>query len=122
MKHAEMSSIGMKSIRLVAIFLTVGALLSVSVCCTQRAHAQGSAETAPAMATVTLHIEGMSCPSCSVAVRIALKKLDGVRDARVSVQAKRAVVDYVPAKVSPQQLVDAVNRLGYEASIAPKFS
>jgi copper chaperone CopZ len=64
----------------------------------------------------------MTCASCSVAVRIALKRLDGVRDAHVSVEDKRAVIDYEPAKVTPLQMVAEVNRLGYRASVAPKGS
>ncbi len=77
-----------------------------------------AAETAPSgPSTVALHIEGMTCPSCKVAVRAALKKVDGVTDAKVDVAAKSATVNYDSTKVTPQQLVDAVNRLGYEASL-----
>lgn len=79
------------------------------------ARAEGAA--APGSAAVPLHVEGMTCPSCKVAVRTALKKLDGVKDARVDVAAKSATVEYDPTKVTPQQLVDAVNQLGYQASL-----
>ncbi len=77
----------------------------------------------PAVAsrTAALHIEGMDCPACTTAIRIALKKLDGVQDARVSYANKEAVVEYAPGKVTPQQLADAVNQLGYKASL-PKGS
>lgn len=103
--------------------VSVGTLLAVCPCCSTKAGAEGSpAQTAAAVSTVTLSVEGMTCASCSVAVRTALKRLDGVRDARVSVEEKRAVVDYEPSKVTPQQMVDAVNRLGYRASVAPKAS
>jgi copper chaperone CopZ len=79
-----------------------------------------AAEAAPpGPSTVALHVEGMTCPSCKVAVRTALKKLDGVKDAKVDVAAKSATVDYDSTRVKPRQLVDAVNRLGYEASLAP---
>lgn len=80
-----------------------------------QANAEGA--TAPAPTVVALHVEGMTCPSCKVAVRTALKRLDGVLDARVDVAAKRATVDYDPTKLTPQQLVDAVNRLGYQTSL-----
>lgn len=68
-------------------------------------------------ATVVLHVEGMTCPSCKVAVRTALSRLDGVKDAKVDVAAKSATVAFDPAKVTPAQLVDAVNRLGYQATL-----
>ncbi len=68
-------------------------------------------------ATVVLHVEGMTCPSCKVAVRTALSRLDGVKDAKVDVAAKSATVALDPARVTPAQLADAVNRLGYKASL-----
>lgn len=87
-------------------------------CCSTKAGAEAApTQTAPAVSSVTLTVEGMSCASCSVAVRTALKRLNGVKDAKVSVSEKRAVVEYEPAKVTPQQMVDAVNKLGYRASL-----
>ncbi len=82
--------------------------------------AEGVAVAVAGSATVFLHVEGMTCPSCKVAVRTALSKLDGVKDARVDVANKSATVEYDPSKVRPQQLVDAVNRLGYQASLPAK--
>jgi copper chaperone CopZ len=103
--------------------LGVGIGLALCPCCGTNGRAQAApAETSPAVSTVTLTVEGMTCASCSVAGRTALKRLDGVRDARVSVEEKRAVVDYEPAKVTPQKMIDAVNALGYRASLAPKGS
>lgn len=67
--------------------------------------------------SATLAIQGMDCAACTAAIRIALKKLDGVKEARVSFDEKRAVVDYEPAKVTPAQLVEAINKLGYKASL-----
>ncbi|MCM2333332.1 MAG: heavy-metal-associated domain-containing protein [Anaeromyxobacteraceae bacterium] len=69
---------------------------------------------------MSLHVEGMTCASCKVAVRTALTKLEGVKDARGDVAKKSATVDYDPIKVTPQQLVDAANRLGYQASLSAK--
>lgn len=71
-------------------------------------------------ATTTLRVGGMSCASCRVAVRTALSKLDGVKDAKVDMANKSATVEYDPSKVTPQQLVDAVNRLGCRASLPAK--
>lgn len=87
-------------------------------CCPCDAGA-AKALTPPAPArTVDLHIEGMDCPACATSVRIALKKLDGVRDATVSYAEKRARVQYEADKVAPPQLVGAVTRLGYQATLA----
>ena len=84
----------------------------------ERASAGGAAVAGSA--TTTLRVDGMTCPSCKVAVRTALSKLGGVKDAKVDVANKSATVEYDPSKVTPQQLVDAVNRLGYQASLPAK--
>lgn len=111
----------MRSISKMLTSLGVGTALALCPCGSARAGAEGSpAQAAPTLASVTLSVAGMTCASCSVAVRTVLERLDGVREARVSVDEKRAVIDYEPAKVTPRQMVDAVNRLGYQASTAPK--
>lgn len=103
--------------------LAAGVLLALCASSCNDARAEGAPpQASPALSTVTLAVEGMSCASCSVAVRVALEKLDGVRDARVSFEQKRAIVRYVVGQVTPQQMVEAVNRLGYRASVGTKTS
>lgn len=70
--------------------------------------------------TVTLKVEGMTCSSCGLTVRVAIKKLDGVKDAKVNVPSKEAVVEYDPAKVTPEKIVEAINKAGYAASLAKR--
>lgn len=114
----------MNSILKVLVSIGLATALGLFASCT-KAGAEGAPtqnQGAPALSSVTLTVEGMTCASCSVSVRTALKKLDGVREARVSVEEKRAVVDYEPTKVTPQKMVDAVNKLGYRASLASKGS
>ena len=72
----------------------------------------------PAARTATLGVEGMTCAACSTSVRVVLKKLDGVVDAKVSLEEKKAVVTYDPAKVSPDKMVEAIQtRLPYKAKV-----
>jgi copper ion binding protein len=73
--------------------------------------------TVPALVRTTLHVEGMTCPSCKAAVRTAITRLQGVKQASVDVAKKSATVEYDASRVSPQQIADAVNRLGYEATV-----
>lgn len=77
-----------------------------------------AAEARARLSTATLRVEGMTCASCSVTIQAALEELDGVEDARVEVEARRAVISYDAAKVTPEQLVEAVKQLGYEARLA----
>jgi mercuric transport protein len=97
--------------------LALGAVLALSGSCSRNVSAQQSAEKTTRTQTIALSVEGMTCAACSVTVRAALKKLDGVKDAKVTVSDKRVVVEYEPEKVTPQQMVDAVNKLGYQASL-----
>lgn len=79
----------------------------------------GAASAAePAEAKVALHVDGMTCASCAVTVRVTLERLDGVKAAVVSVKEKRASVAYDPSKVTPKQLIKAVNDAGYKARMA----
>lgn len=99
--------------------LAVGAALCACPSCATKPSARTPAAEATLSTESVILIEGMTCASCSVAVRTALKKLDGVKDAKVSVADKRAFVEYEPGKVTPQQMVEAINKLGYRATLPP---
>ena len=69
-------------------------------------------------ATVRLHISGMTCGSCPITARTALKKLPGVLDAKVTLDDSLGVVRYDPQKVTPAQIGTHLTRLtGYGARI-----
>lgn len=69
-------------------------------------------------ATVKLHISGMTCGSCSVTARTALKRLPGVLAAKVTVDDSLGVVTYDPQKVTPAAIAAHLTRLtGYGARI-----
>lgn len=68
--------------------------------------------------TAILHVEGMTCGACATSVKIVLKKVEGVVDATVSYEKKRAVVEYDPARVTPAKLVAAIEtKLPYKARV-----
>ena len=50
-------------------------------------------------------------------VKKALEGLKGVSRADVSLRAKEAVVTFDPAEVTTPQMIEAVNRLGFRASL-----
>ena len=60
-------------------------------------------------ALAILHIDGMTCGSCATAVKQVLKKVDGVKDARVSYEEKKAVVTYDAAKVTAERIAGTVS-------------
>jgi len=69
------------------------------------------------MNRIVIPVEGMTCPTCEVGVRYALKSVNGVESARVSVATKTATVDYDPSKTNPEKLVTAINATGYRATL-----
>jgi mercuric transport protein len=75
------------------------------------------AQAKAAGAHVTLAIDGMTCASCGAAIRVTLKKLDGVKDATVNFDDKRANVTYDPSRVTPQKMVKAIEDAGYKARV-----
>ena len=69
-------------------------------------------------ATVKLHISGMTCGSCPVTARIALKRLRGVFDAKVTLDDSLGVVRYDQREVTAAQIAAHLTRLtGYGARI-----
>jgi Cu+-exporting ATPase len=66
--------------------------------------------------TLELPISGMTCASCAGRVERALNKVDGVRMASVNLASERAHVELAQA-MDPAQLVAAVEKAGYNASL-----
>ncbi len=65
----------------------------------------------------TLALEGMTCASCAARIERSLNKLEGV-SATVNFATETATVSYDPSVVAPEQLVGAVERIGYHAAPA----
>lgn len=70
---------------------------------------------------VTLKIDGITCKMCSLTIKTALKKLDGVSDADVSFKDKEAKVKYDGDRVTVDQMLNAVESAGkYKVVIIDK--
>ncbi|WP_447601335.1 heavy metal translocating P-type ATPase [Nitrospira sp. Nam80] len=67
---------------------------------------------------VTIAVSGMTCAACQGRVQRALEKEDGVAAASVNLMLKNAVITYDPAATSPDRLVSAIRRTGYDAAPA----
>jgi len=73
---------------------------------------QPVAEEKPAFAERTVRITGMMCEHCEAAVKGALEKVPGIREATASHQAGTARV-VLDGEVSDQALTQAVEAIGY---------
>ncbi len=67
--------------------------------------------------TISLKIEGMHCGMCVSRIEKALKELDGVSEATVSLEENRADVRYKSGGIKTEELITAVEESGYSASI-----
>ncbi len=63
-------------------------------------------------------IEGMSCAACSASVEKAVLRVNGVRSATVSLLLKSMDCDYDETVLSTADIVAAVEKIGFSASVA----
>src|SRR5213592_2286784 len=65
---------------------------------------------------IRLELEGMTCASCAARIEKKLNKLDGV-EATVNFATEQANVRYDATRVNLEQLVAAVEGVGYAAAL-----
>lgn len=82
-----------------------------------RSAAGSQASLASATTTARLAVRGMTCEACSATVRKSLTRLDGVVDARVSLDPPRAIVEFDAAVVTAAELAEATAAVGYPSHI-----
>ena len=79
------------------------------------------AEAEPELTKVTLEIDGLICSACVDTVEDALKAVDGVREAHVSLSNSEAMVTFDSSKCKTDDLIKALeNAQGmtlYEARV-----
>ncbi|TCP10167.1 heavy-metal-associated domain-containing protein [Uruburuella suis] len=69
------------------------------------------------MQTLTLHIDGMTCGGCVKSATNALLAVNGVIDAKVSLENKNAEIRFDSSKTDAAALLEAVEDAGYDASL-----
>lgn len=90
--------------------------------CGERGGSAGAQQIPAALtadtAIVRLHVSGMTCGSCPATAKRALKRLQGVLDAKVTLADSLAVVTYDPQKVTPERIAAHLTRLtGFGARV-----
>ena len=68
------------------------------------------------MTNIELKIEGMHCTGCSTRLEKVLNNVDGVEDAKVSLEEKKADIKYDETQVSEKELIDVVEDAGFKAN------
>ena len=76
----------------------------------------GPARSAGAnVATLKVKVPSMDCAACAVNIQRALRKEEGVARAEVIFKTKEAVIEYDPARISPDRIVKVINETGFKA-------
>lgn len=73
-------------------------------------------------AQTTLSIKGMTCGGCVAAVKLQLKRTEGVAAYEVSLKKAEADVTYDPALTDPKKIAESVSKTGFAASVKPAGS
>lgn len=71
--------------------------------------------SAQGLTKTSIPIEGMTCNACVASIKKELKSLDALEDVEVSLQHRNATVFYKKGAITPQQIQDAINGIGYKA-------
>uniref|UniRef100_A0A060T7N4 P-type Cu(+) transporter n=1 Tax=Blastobotrys adeninivorans TaxID=409370 RepID=A0A060T7N4_BLAAD len=82
------------------------------------AEEQSAETTANATETVTIKVYGMTCTSCTNAVENALRSLDGVESAVVTLGTEQASVVYHPSVIGVRSIIDAIEDAGFDGILA----
>jgi copper chaperone CopZ len=97
----------------------VATLLIGGIAATGEIRAQ-STHTEPAEATkvCTVKVTGMTCAGCEAAVKIAAKRVNGVKDAKASYAKGTAEVTYDATKTSPETIAKTIaEKTGYKTEV-----
>ena len=65
--------------------------------------------------TIILTLSGLHCGNCVKSVEKALNEVPGVEKVSVTLSPQQAIVE---GKVEAQTLIDAIDEIGFEATIA----
>ncbi|UCD79213.1 MAG: cation-translocating P-type ATPase [Desulfobacterales bacterium] len=64
---------------------------------------------------LNLRVTNMWCPACAWLIDESLKKTPGIIDSACNFSTDRLQVNYNPVKTSPDQIIEALQKLGYRA-------
>lgn len=65
------------------------------------------------MDTVKFKLEPLTCPSCIKKIEGRVGKMEGVQEAKVLFHSNKVKVSYDTDKVTPEELKETIEKLGY---------
>jgi len=67
--------------------------------------------------TVTLEVPSMNCVTCPVTVKLALKKVEGVKTVEATYEPNEAIVTFDDTKTNTKELMAATENAGYPSNV-----
>lgn len=68
------------------------------------------------MEKTIIGVNGMTCNHCKMSVENALKRLDGVNSAEVSLENKNVTVEFDNSKIGLDALKEAIDDTGFDVA------
>jgi copper chaperone CopZ len=65
------------------------------------------------METLSLRVEGMSCPHCEMAIQDAVRKLNGIKKTKANRRKKVVITLFDPSLVSSTEIRSIIAQTGY---------
>ncbi|CAC5382756.1 copA [Mytilus coruscus] len=84
--------------------------------------AEVAGDTGSDTKTVTVNIRGMTCHSCVNNIEGNISKNPGVKSIKVLLADQNGVIEYLKNRVTPKMLCDAIDDMGFEASLPVKHN
>lgn len=112
--------IALNKIIVALVILSGVAFVNLYVCCPTSSNAS-EGEISANTEEAVLKVEGMTCSVCSLTIKTALKKMDGVVDAEVNYKTIEVKVWYKEVEVNAGQMVKAIENVGnYKVNLVGK--
>lgn len=67
--------------------------------------------------TASISVEKMTCATCPITVRAAMRRVDGVKTVNVDLESKTAIVTYDPSVTNASDIADASSDVGFPATV-----
>ncbi len=66
---------------------------------------------------LAVDVTGMDCGGCAKTITTALTKLDGITKCDITFENKGGVIQYDPAKLTEQRILETISKTGFKASV-----
>ncbi|MGE0634757.1 MAG: heavy-metal-associated domain-containing protein [Pseudobdellovibrionaceae bacterium] len=62
-------------------------------------------------------VQGMTCATCGITVKSAVKRIKGIQEVKASVEKKNAAVQFDPTQTNTDAIKKAIDDVGYKATL-----